>query len=357
MLFENIHMIYQGGNKDWHSLTNEKKEEVFTNTKKYYISQIVDIECLIHQIKLSGKSYTYKDVENALGTLVPDNKFSGDRFYKKKSYRNFNGLLLTIMTSPVSGYLPQCMILATGVTTSDIYELAIALPKLRVSRAEYAFDFICRSPEHARNLFNILKRGIYVLNLREARYEIFGENHNMTLLLGDFKMYERGPDNKVKKEKRLYQPGTSKFWQFKDIDRVRLEYNAKRYSLDSCDTRSIHEFLASPEFHNMMHTPSGKKRFRFVKFKENPACPRECDSYSQKLGGKAPHSIQFEMFILKKDNSKAIRNLITDTTFGSLLIKIRRSVAKFGYKWRKDYRELIENNQNYEQILMNAFQA
>ena len=66
-------------------------------------------------------------------------------------------------------------------------------------------------------------------------------------------------------------------WQFEDVDRVRLEYTAKRARLlnKKIKINTISDLIACPRFHEL-----NRNIYRFVSFERSKKLPRHYDDYT-----------------------------------------------------------------------------
>jgi hypothetical protein len=144
---------------------------------------------------------------------------------------------------------------------------------MNVSSIEYAVDLFCNNHEDARNLFWLLRRCTYipyqrkVITLRTAQIERYGKiiERNEVFRIGkSHKIYERGPD--LKKDE--------KGWDLKNINRVRLEYTAKRTPVKKKGMYVLPDLLKDSHFIDL-----NKDRWKFRQFEGSNKLPKIYQPY------------------------------------------------------------------------------
>ena len=129
------------------------------------------------------------------------------------------------------------------------------LPKLKVSRIEYALDIFHETPIVRINLLGLTKAFLSIPYQRRIRTIENGETGAQTFIIGRTKIYERGSD-KDKKEQS---------WDPEDLDRLRIEHTSNRPQLMRNGISNLIDLLDSPRFfkshkdrYNFQHFDSGK---------------------------------------------------------------------------------------------------
>ena len=220
------------------------------------------IRPLIHKIVLTGDWDTAKhDYDKVMrkkifGNLYKDNDYKREErksLYKEKWIKQTRDFLINIYLFPEPRHRPPFRMEIHVDEHVKIYGLKgflqriwLALPTAKVSEIDYTLDQYCYNRHEVQNLFWVEMRNIYIPHQREVKMkgadpmERGDDNRmNMAYRAGNVQVYERGPD---KKKKNAPDPNNKNkkigYWQFEDVDRVRLEYTAKRVRLraNSIDT-------------------------------------------------------------------------------------------------------------------------
>ena len=135
-------------------------------------------------------------------------------------------------------------------------------------------------------------RNLYVPHQRKARLtgaklsEWGDENRmNTAYRATNVQVYERGPDSKQRK---------GDYWQFADVNRVRLEYTAKRRRLLKNEIDTISDLITRPRFHDL-----NRNIYRFASFEHSNMLPAHSDDYTtpgDKTKDEAEPDIEREIF-------------------------------------------------------------
>ena len=355
MSFDGVELINGMTQEEFNLLTREEKKAILVESKQRILSRIKAINPHIHRLVLTGKRYLFRDLEKFFYQLSTGHDPHHNSFYQRTSFGYHNGKRWTVLTNPMSGYMPQCKLWTVGIEPEDLYDLALAFPRLIVECAEYALDFMCDEPEHVRSVFNLIKRNSYVPYLRPDKFALYDHSENCTLHLGNYKIYERGPDDAATYVMENDSTIRRTTWAFNVLDRVRIELTARSRLLINNFTREIDTFCACPSFDGIRFTPNGRPRLRFVKFKDGTAAeyPKEYDPYEEEqlnIDG-FPRSIQNELFFLRDLNPRASSKLINDDGFHWLRIRMKQAVAAFDSNWRRrviDYDDQPDDDQEFD---------
>lgn len=154
----------------------------------------------------------------------------------------------------------------------QLRKIKSSLPTAKVSWIDYTLDQLCYGPHEAQRLFWVEMRNLHVPHQRKARLtgakltEWGNEDRmNTAYRASNVQVYERGPDSKKGDD----------HWQFEDVDRVRLEYTAKRARLLKKGINTISDLIDRPRFHEL-----NRNIYRFVSFERSKKLPRHYDDYT-----------------------------------------------------------------------------
>jgi len=249
----------------------------------------------------------YQSLFDALGDLWFQKDFDPKErgyMYRTKYIKNEEGFQLSVFTGRSDPYYPpfQLVIYPRDTVTIASYKgylsrLNQRLPHLNVSSVEYANDIYCLSPKTASELFLTLRTHMGVsyqgkVETSSGAMKI-GRNIRMssTFHIGeDMKTYERGSDGKKE------QGGG---WLREHIDRVRVEYTARRDKLRGADIRTLGDLVRHVNFY-AVHLVHGKPLYGFRCFKGSKKLPKVWQGYRAKDGSKMPGSFQAECIRRRK---------------------------------------------------------
>lgn len=284
--------------QDWKDWPLSAKKVVLDSMKEWGLSRITSIEVMLHRVEMCGP-YLYWQLGRRLPpiTVINDNDDLSYPGYRKISaVNNFMGRKLTIRTNPPEDNPRKSKLTIIKPKKEHIGFFADNFNRYSMVSVEYTLDFKCGNPSEARNLFNLLKRYMYVPYCRPAGLKFYdnggNQSINRTLRYGSSKLYERGPDKKM--------IGARQGWYFQDIDRVRWEFTAKRDQLKEKDVYSVSYFYQNPNFNDMLRFKGGRSRFRFVMFDEKrPDITKEWDIYYPTHEHQIGECLQEELFAQK----------------------------------------------------------
>ncbi len=110
--------------------------------------------------------------------------------------------------------------------------------KLNASKIEYTIDFFCANSHEVRDLYDLFKKYLLLKNKRDNYIKVYEPDpeKNYTIYLSNnLKVYERGDDNP-----EIHDEG----WPFKVINRLRLEFTAKKHYLKKIlDIKNFNDFI------------------------------------------------------------------------------------------------------------------
>jgi hypothetical protein len=244
------------------------------------------IQPLIHKIVLTGDWKQWKNDRPAIwkmfGKLYKDNDYKPkdedeNGYQEKWLTRRKGGFLIIVYAFPKDRRAPYWMEIHVSDQASvkdlkgELLRIWLALPTAKVSLIDYTLDQYCYSPHAAQMLFWVEMRNLYVPHQRKARLtgaklSEWGNKNRMNTAYRatNVQVYERGPDNKKKDD----------HWQFEDVDRVRLEYTAKRRRLLKNEVDTIGDFIKRPRFHDI-----NRNVYRFASFEHSNKLPAHSDDY------------------------------------------------------------------------------
>lgn len=90
--------------------------------------------------------------------------------YTFKNYVQLNKEKLTLhFKFPGEGYGPSCLITTNKSTYGHLSNIYKRLPKLNITRLEYAIDLYCKSPGAVADLFYLVRRYLYRRNAQGTK--------------------------------------------------------------------------------------------------------------------------------------------------------------------------------------------
>lgn len=307
----------------------------FKNLKNSIKDDLKRIVVMVHRIRLSGRYYKWIDVE-ALGNLkVNNNPAALKRMpgYNKQVYVWFCGRKLTVYLNPTKGCMPQCIIEMSNPRPVFLSKLCSKLPELKMSVAEYTVDLYFDNQD-VRKYFELIYRYIYFQHQNEltlySKMELADTKRwkNALVRAGKMKLYERGPDNKKKKD------GRGGYWLLQDVDRIRIEFRAKKQDLDKHGLALLRLFSKNPLFTRML-----EQKFRFRRFKSSSGLPTEFSVYNAM--DSQLHSGAFHNQYCEIKNTGLIKNMtqvVEDVPeLKPLLAKILYKVLRREERWKNKY--------------------
>ncbi len=331
----------------------------------------------LHRLALSG-DYNYDKIEEALGALKIDNNFISairNPSYNKMAFRQFSDFYLNVFYKPKKNYYPWCSIeihpkIDLPIQTYKDFlielnkKLTEKLPDIKLSTVEYAIDVFCNDPEAVRNLQWLIRRCLYLpyqkkvitfdndeieVNEKDIKISyLYGNNKEMAYdtgfkitemnevyRIGDHKAYERGPDEKKKKD--------SLGWEIEDLDRVRMEYTADREKLKEEGMFVLYDLIEDSRF-----TALNKNRWTFKQFKRSAILPKLWQPYLEqqdpyfKVDKKSKDYHGFDGTFQLEHNRGAdkVDNIAQNRKKIQEMIpferKLNEEICLFGNEWKKD---------------------
>ena len=293
-----------------------------------------NIEPKIHRMVVSGE-YGIKFIREHLGKVYTNKNFiPEDRMpnYQKMHFWNYPKFRLDIFTEPIKPGMPLCYIEIhpRGSISMDEYKgfllfLNKTLPDLKVSKVEYANDHYCVNQTAARDIFEIYKRFLYIpyarmLKLWKGDSVKIGKNvsMNFTYEAGDIKVYERGMDKDKKDEG----------WEREKVDRVRLEYTARRSKLKKNGINSLNEFINSPKF---FQVNKGINNFKY--FQGSKKLPQWWEEYGAEDDSRNIGIFQLEYIHQKKKVNNIGQYKKDKADLNELKSSLEDGWKKFDQEW------------------------
>lgn len=304
------------------------------------IGSIVRTEAKIHRLSFSEKrssgiSYNYDYFKECLGVGINHDFKPLARMpkYKKQLFRQYQGFTLSVFIDPTMGFYPPFRMEITPndkINSNELKEILSCLcelyPKLTVSSAEYAIDLYCREAKEVENLFQTIRRGLYIPYQKSAvlRGESLGELGNNTrtnfvFYIEDVKVYERGDD--TLKNGHCYP--------FCNLNKVRLEFRASLKVLKNYGIQNLTDFIRCPKFFDINGGRYKFKMFRGLKLPQFLCW----NSYAASDSDGNVGAFQSE-YLDKKAKYKNSRQFMVDIPeFENLASKINDSMLRFDSEW------------------------
>ncbi|MDD2337483.1 MAG: hypothetical protein PHD01_13000 [Geobacteraceae bacterium] len=229
------------------------------NFTRYAVEGIWAIQARIHGVNLTGgateRGYNYeyfKEIFQTAGInkdFIPEKRMPG---YKTQIVVPTSNFILNIFVNPFEPYFPPFfmeVIPKESISFIDYKKILSCLndiiPNMKNSSVEYALDLFCSRPEEVENLFMMVRRSLFVRFQKESMLHgeasaSWGNKTRMNFVYnyGGNKAYERGDDDKK----------TINGWNFRDLNRVRLEHTAKRDELKRHGIKTLDDLLEDCRF-------------------------------------------------------------------------------------------------------------
>jgi hypothetical protein len=265
------------------NLRKNISKNLFRTEINIALGGISHLEARLHRLTVSG-NYKYSQCKKNLGGMYFDTNFNPKKKYERyqrKDIKQLKNFQLNVFTFPKEGGYPLCLIVILPKKDLPIktYKEFLMefdselMPDMMISSIEYAIDLFCNNYENARNLFWLLRRCTYipyqrkVITLKTAQIERYGKTieRNEVYRIGKtHKIYERGPD--LKKDE--------KGWDLENINRVRLEYTAKRTPIKKKGIDSLSDLIKDSHFIDL-----NKDRWKFRQFEGSNKLPKIWQPY------------------------------------------------------------------------------
>jgi len=166
---------------------------------------------------------------------------------------------------PISKYDSTCLVefcpretLSLPYFKNALIHLDKRVP-LKLSRVEYGVNLFCDSPEKVERLFQAIIQNLFVPCYEGTTTKLWKNlviqgdiyRYNRYHRIGGVRrVWERGPD----KKREQY-----KYWPYRTLDRVRLQYTAKGTVLRKRGLDGLEDLIADPQFPSII---AGKWRFK-----------------------------------------------------------------------------------------------
>ena len=295
-------------------------QELCTN-----LHEISYYEARLHKLKFSG-SHNYRDIEKALGNLWIDENFDSEnenQYYETKASIKCSDFYLVIFVNPKKD-IPNCSIavypqkdILVHTYKDFLKDLNLKLPGLKVSLIEYTIDLFCNDYKEASSLFWFIRRCLYIPHQRTVQtFDNTKKDKNRNVIqmnsvykIGrNYTVYERGPDSKKEDAGKAKNKG----WRIENVDRVRMEYKAKRTVLKKKGINLLPDLLENPRFMHM-----NKDWWKLRQFKRTKQLPRMWQDYSEqdKYGFAGTFQLEHMRAKDKVDNVAQYRKNIPEISF------------------------------------------
>ena len=310
---------------------------------------ITDIKVLIHASIFSG-IYKLGTLKKMLGFGVPaDASFEEyGRYSFKRDVQLDTGKLKLFFKFPNEGYGPSCLIINSKSPYSHLSNIYKRLPKLKITRLEYAIDLFCRSPEAVADVLYLIRRYLYAPNAWKTSmsggkflgYKEYGRVINAVYFIWmgkssgkHIKVYERGDDKKKIRSIRGHPK-----WRHEDVNRVRIEFKLKRTAIvKKYGLSTLKDLIINPKFGII-----AKDYVQFNNFKFSSKLPQDYDDYLSEDKQGNPESFMQEVLSAKDRDIKNIMQYVEDNKrMQTLKNRIIEAAKAFDKNWRKGCRRVV----------------
>ena len=268
--------------------------------------------------------------------------------YTFKDYVQLNTGKLTLhFKFPNDGYGPSCLITTNKSTYDHLSNIYKRLPKLNITRLEYAIDLYCKTPEAVNDLFYLVRRYLYRRNaqgtmMKGEKYYGWKANRKINALyfitMGKssgkhIKVYERGDD--AKKTPGSFGHPT---WRHEDVDRVRIEFKLRRTAIaEKYGLSSLKDLLIDPKFADI-----ASEYVQFKNFKFHRELSQDWEDYPAEDERGNPESFMQEVLQAKSSGIKNVNQYIIDNQRMMVLKKrIIEAAENFDNNWSKGCRRIV----------------
>lgn len=307
----------------------------------------------IHRLEMfqhTGHAGVIRDCLPTFKQLDADDK---EPAYRYMSHFYLEGVKFTIYFWSRS-YVPDIKIRTVSPTPESLSALSDRLPFLKVSSAEYALDFMCKSPESVPLVHWLLRRycyfpgyagnvaagGCVFKGIDEERIEnsvsyFWNNPRSLKGKPNAVKSYERGHDD-TRREKGDGTP----WWHMNDVDRVRLEFTMDGQrgdrALKKLGIKSIREFLHSPKMAEML-----PGRFRFCAFKGSSNLPVEWGQYNELDASGGIECFHREYLAAKERGLNPGQYLVDSELMAPLMRKIHNALLRHDEQWEDAFSKCV----------------
>lgn len=311
-----------------------KEERQWRNDVIDTIDKIIEVRPHIHRIMLSAAWCNWKQPIFESFKWQPNDRKSS---YQQVAYIKNEFGTFRFESMPEAPCYPPLYISTTATNNKGLYWLCKNFQHLRISSVELAIDFISDNPSSVSDIFYLLHHYTYFPRYSGCVEIIGGEFHgwqdsphenrvfksyrkasaceekenddnekdNTDLEINkkrkkgnSAKIYERGPDKKQKKDEH-----GNPYWEYGDVDRVRLEVRLKNIGGNSKLKKLNINFLEML-LTNLRPKTTFPSLFRFACF-TGKGFPKEYEEYYDKENN---HISSFqELYIRYKKPSSRIK--------------------------------------------------
>ena len=307
---------------------------------------ITDVKVLIHRSVFSGQ-YSLAMLRKMLsfGVRADESFEEYGRYTYKRNIQLSTGRAGLHFKFPSDGYGPSCLITTNKSTYDHLLNIYNRLPKLKITRLEYAIDLFCRDRDAVSDLLWLMGRYLYTPNaVRTSRdgdkfcgYQDRDRAKNAVYYIWmhkysgkHIKVYERGPDSK-----RI--PGTPK-WRHQDVDRVRIEFKLRRTAITKkYGLSTLKQLLLDPKFADI-----AREYVQFKNFKFSDKLVQDWEDYiSEDDEGNQESFVQEALAAKDNANLKNILQYIEDNQrMQALKKRILKAAIAFDKHWGRGSRRL-----------------
>lgn len=317
--------------------------------KEQILDRIERIKPRLHRVVFSG-DYGWNSISNLIGRPKILNEHEKTKKDRRKGYANTAVIQLEkrkirYFYDPIMPKLPRCILETSYPTLGFLLWLNKKLPKLKMSRVEYTADVFFSSYKSVKRYFRIFNGHAYFPYQRwckllsKDRLNDKDRIQNAVLKTKSVKIYERGPDEDKKWDKK----GNHTYWDIRKTKFVRFECTARRKTLLKAGIGDLSTFLMNPKL-----ASNFEKKIGFKVFVNNEITnfPEEFHKYpfiydkKNKNHGNGFHNLYISYKKLLKTNIKSYMK--DEPVLSRFLDVLTNEFKKFDENWIKK-REEIQN--------------
>ena len=337
------------------SISNRKQRQINsgTNLQRRIVTSalrgITDIKVLIHRSVFSGlySLGTLRKMLGNFGVRDDDPLEEHSRYQFKRDIQLNTGKIKLHFKLPSFGYGPSCLIATNESTYDHLSNIYQRLPKLKITRLEYAMDLFCRDPDAVADLLWLIRRYLYApgaVRTSMVGGKFFGYKDYARVINAVYyirmakfsgkhiKVYERGPDSLPKRG--------NIGWAHENVDRVRIEFKLQRRAIATkYGLSTLEQLLMDPKFGAIT-----SEYIRFKNFKFSLNLPQDWDDYLSEDEQGNPESFMQE--VLSAKDADEVQNIIQymedNLRMQALKSHIIAAAAKFDKHWSRGSRRMMK---------------
>jgi hypothetical protein len=187
--------------------------------KLHVITSIKRYEPRIHRITLSGKTKKFNELKKHFSSF--EIKSKSDEYFKYIIAAKINNDDITVGLFPREPRNFDFMLFYNFVSYRTLYILNRSIADLQLSKVEYTFDLVLFNNFRTRNLFNLLKRYVYIP--KQSVTQIIGSpKSNLSYYIGGkIKKFDKLKNPLIKENRKLKGNFHFKIYERSGIEQIK----------------------------------------------------------------------------------------------------------------------------------------